>query len=368
MEKDDLPIDLLLELGIDKFSERFPWYGGDLQTLRDTFISEKIDDQHVEDVLIDVPSIPGGNSGNGQLIAYLERPSRSSKIKGLVLILHGLGGSSRRQGLRRMASTLVQFGFAVLKLNLRGADPCRHMVPGSYAAECNSDLFPVFVKCREIAENLNDYYDGPKNNIPIYGVGISLGGTILLNACFGCNLSSFYSSYILDGLVCISSPLDLAESSASIERPRNFIYQKWLLNRLIKQTVEDPFGITGRELDLLKVDKKNKSFVNDIRSFDSAITAPRWGYKNVEDYYLKASPLDNLIEGRIDVRSILFVHSEDDPWVPSNAIEKLRLNIAKKRNLEKYDFVITRKGGHNGFHGNKGCWGDNLIKNWLLNI
>jgi len=37
------------------------------------------------------------------------------------LLLHGLGGSSRRRGLRRMALTFINAGFAVLRLNLRGA-------------------------------------------------------------------------------------------------------------------------------------------------------------------------------------------------------------------------------------------------------
>ena len=71
-----------------------------------------------------------------------------------------------------------------------------------------------------------------------------MGGTILLNACM-CDES------LLDGLVCISSPLDLNECSSSIERPRNFIYQKWLLNRLIRQTLEDPFGIEERERECI---------------------------------------------------------------------------------------------------------------------
>ena len=37
-----------------------------------------------------------------------------------------------------------------LRLNLRGADPGRHLVGGTYAAECNLDLFPAINKAREI--------------------------------------------------------------------------------------------------------------------------------------------------------------------------------------------------------------------------
>ncbi len=58
---------------------------------------------------------------------------------------------------------------------------------------------------------------------------------------------------------------------------------------MIRQTLEDPFGIEETEKNALvrnKKDKKRK--INDIRSFDNFITAPRWGYKDVDEYYLNS--------------------------------------------------------------------------------
>ena len=63
-----------------------------------------------------------------------------------------------------------------------------------------------------------------KEDIPIFGVGLSLGGTILLNACL--DFSSKNSRKLLDGLACVSSPLDLLSCSNCIERPRNFFISK----------------------------------------------------------------------------------------------------------------------------------------------
>merc|ERR1711995_30161 len=90
-------------------------------------------------------------------------------------------------------------------------------------------------------------------------------------------------------LFCASSPLDLAACSASIERPRNRIYQRWLLQRLVRQTLADPFGVTPAEEQQLQ-DHPPES----IRAFDAAVTAPRWGFASVEDYYEGASPLQCL--------------------------------------------------------------------------
>jgi len=353
--------DFLSDLGISPFKERIPWIGADLQTLRDTFASDELPDVNSSEIRIKVPPLKSRNTGGGFLVAYLDKPSSLSSINGLVLLLHGLGGSTRRRGLTRMANALVQSNFAVLKLNLRGSDPCRDFVDGTYAAECNSDLVPVLKRAREISCQLTSEYQCSAN-IPLFGAGISLGGTILLNACMS-------DESLLDGLVCISSPLDLNECSSSIERTRNFIYQKWLLNRLIRQTLEDPFGIEEREKNALLKNKVNKKRqINDIRSFDNFITAPRWGYKNVEEYYAKASPFFSLINNEKSIPKTLFIQSKDDPWVPSLAAEKLMKKMKLINNRKDNKFIFTEKGGHNGFHGVQGCWGDQVVSKWVLSL
>ena len=169
--------------------------------------------------------------------------------------------------------------------------------------------------------------------------------------------------------VCISSPLDLNECSSSIERPRNFIYQKWLLNRLIRQTLEDPFGIEEREKNALLINRKDKERqINDIRSFDNLITAPRWGYKDVGEYYAKASPFFSLIENKKSLPKTLFIQSKDDPWVPFLAAEKLMEKMKFSNNQIANQFIFTEKGGHNGFHGVHGCWGDQVVSKWFLSL
>ncbi len=353
--------DLLSDLGISPFKERIPWIGPDLQTLRDTFASDELPDANSSEIRIKVPPLKSRKTGGGSLVAFLDKPPIDSSLNGLVLILHGLGGSSRRRGLTRMASTLVQSNFAVLKLNLRGSDPCRNYVDGTYAAECNSDLIPVLRRAREISYQLTHEYKCGKNT-PLFGAGISLGGTILLNACMS-------NESLLDGLVCISSPLDLHECSSCIERPRNFIYQKWLLNRLIRQTLEDPFGIEETEKNALVINKKDrKRKINDIRSFDNFITAPRWGYKDVEEYYAKASPFYALIKNEKSLPKTLFIQSKDDPWVPFRAAEKLMEKMKFSDDQKVNQFIFTEKGGHNGFHGVKGCWGDKVVSKWFLSL
>ena len=267
------------------------------------------------------------------------------------MVVHGLGGSSAREGVRRQALCLQQAGFAVLRLNLRGAGPGRALAAGTYAASCNADLLPVVAKARAMAGSL-----------PLLGVGLSLGGTMLLNALRE-------QPQALDGLVTASSPLDLAACSQAIGRPRNWVYQRWLLQRLVVQTLADPFGVSGQERQALLVGGGPRT----IRAFDAAITAPRWGYHSVDHYYAEASPLASLLNDQSPSRApLLLVHAADDPWVPVDALHQLvsglnpGVNGGNQRGME---VCIPAKGGHNGFHGvgdgPLGSWSDAVAVQWL---
>ncbi|MEE2696583.1 MAG: alpha/beta fold hydrolase [Cyanobacteriota bacterium] len=313
------------EIAAAGFQARLPWLGGDLQTLRDTLKPPRLPVDLGEPMPVPV-------ADGGQLLAVHDH---CPDAHGLVLLLHGLGGHSDREGLRRMGLALQAAGFSVLRLNLRGAGKGRALASGTYAAHCNRDLWPVLERARQLA--------GGK---PLLGAGISLGGTILLNACLE-------QADALDGLVCTSSPLDLAACSASIERPRNRIYQRWLMRRLVAQTLEDASSVTPAE-------RAGLQQVQSIRAFDDLITAPRWGYGGVERYYQQASPAPRLDQLRTPT---LLLQADDDPWVPVSEAQR------QQGRHRAFEVVISRGGGHNGFHGwgddPLACWGDRLTAAWL---
>ena len=365
---------LLRQLGVVPYRQRFPWIGGDLQTLRDTLRSVALPSDRGEPIPVAVPALASGAAAAGELLAFLDRPHPSvdrqgAPPRGLVLLLHGLGGSSRREGLRRLGITLQNSGFAVLRLNLRGADPGRHLAGGTYAARCNSDLLPVIRRARQLCAALAP----SARPLPLFGAGVSLGGTMLLNACMASleeRATYGWDSHalLLDGLFCASSPLDLSACSASIERPRNRVYQRWLLKRLVRQTLADPFGVTPLEQQRLSAEPPRS-----IRDFDAAVTAPRWGFVSVDDYYAGASPLPRLLSASVPLPPTLILQAFDDPWVPASAAIQLQNAMAadgvpsRRRQLE---VLLTPQGGHNGFHtpGDsvlKGCWSDRLACAWF---
>ncbi len=103
--------------------------------------------------------------------------------------------------------------------------------------------------------------------------------------------------------------------------------------------------------------------------FGSFIFALRWGYKNVNDYYQKDSTINKLLSKSLNkVPKTLILHSLDDPWVPATAAKLLNEKVVYDNSTSNLDIILTKNGGHNGFHGKYGCWGDLVVKDWLLKL
>ncbi|MBM5821276.1 MAG: alpha/beta fold hydrolase [Cyanobacteria bacterium K_Offshore_surface_m2_011] len=330
-------------LGLSPFRQRSPWIGGDLQTLRDTLRPLHFPPDRAESLTIPL-------ADGGRLLGLLDRPADGAPAA-LVLVLHGLGGSSDGPGPRRLALALVAEGFAVLRLNLRGAGRGRPLARGTYCACCSEDLRPAVALARQLAAGR-----------PLYGAGISLGGTVLLNASL--------AGLAFDGLVCVSSPLELHVCAVQFERRRNRLYQRWLMQRLRQQTLADPGGLQEAERRALAGPGRART----IRAFDAAITAPRWGFTSVAAYYDAASPLAPLAAGR-PLPPTLLLHAGDDPWVPVAPLRQLAAattggGAGVPRVAPR--IVITPRGGHNGFHapgdGPAACWADRLAVAWLRRL
>lgn len=294
---------------------------------------------------------------------------------GLVVVVHGLGGGSDDGGQRRLGRALSAEGFAVLRLNLRGAGPGRPLARGTYAASCSADLIPVLQACRGVAAEL-----APRGTaLPLAAAGLSLGGTVLLNAWLD---GASSQTPLLDALVCICSPLDLAGCAYRFERPRNRLYQRWMVHRLIQQTLADPQPLSGRERQRLMGAARPRT----IRGFDGLITAPRWGFADVAAYYRACSPLPRLrqfLQARagegVLPSPLLLLHAKDDPWVPVEATLALEAEVAARLEPGALpdarswpQVVITDAGGHCGFHAPgdspMGRWSDRLAAAWFRRI
>ena len=131
------------DLGFPAFRPRLPWVGADLQTLLDFLVSapyphDPADTETLEFVMPD---------GTGdRLSAILEHPRRRRPGRPLGVLIHGLTGCADSRYVRRAAGRLLAAGYPVLRLNLRGAGPCRQTCREQYHSGRSEDVAAVLAQ------------------------------------------------------------------------------------------------------------------------------------------------------------------------------------------------------------------------------
>jgi len=321
--------------GFPVFRPRWPWWGSDLQTLRDVMVRtvEPAEPASAAGLQFEMPDGTGD-----RLTAILERPRNPGPGRPLAVLVHGLTGCADSGYLLRAAGRLLNAGFPVLRLNLRGAGASRGMCREQYHSGRSEDLDAVL---RQLPPDLT--VDG------LVMVGWSLGANLLLKG-----LAEFGAAHPIRAAVVVSAPIDLAGAAGRIRSPRNWLYQRWLLDRMKIEAAAAPAPVSTELLAALAT-------VRDIVDFDERITAPLNGFDDAADYYARCSAIRFLADVPVPT---LVLHAMDDPWIPATAYRGY--DWAANPNLVP---LLSRRGGHVGFHAADGrVWSDDCMLDFLERI
>lgn len=317
-----------MELDFPPFLPRFPWLGGDLQTIRNTLLGDHrrlVADLPPAETLL-LPTEDGPDSPE-RLLARLHRGRRAGP---LAVLIHGLTGSESSPHMLRTAHALTSRGHSVLRLNLRGAGPGRAYSRDIYHGGRTGDLKAALSALPSDAMRYG-----------IVPIGYSLGGAALLKF-----LGEGAGGLPLRAAITVSAPIDLAATSRHFLAARNRLYHYHLLRQML------------REARLIRLSAAETAALAGIRSvweFDDRFIAPRFGFDGAEGYYAQSSAM--VLLDRITVPTLL-IHAEDDPWVPVAPYRGLDWS-----RLPKLHLALTRSGGHVGFHIRDGweSWHDRRI-------
>jgi len=315
------------------FRPRFPWVNGDLQTLRNMIVRPRI-------AFADAPGEPlelALDDGTGDRLRAILHVPRGAPARPLALLVHGLTGDSDSFYIRSTARTLLDAGFPVLRLNLRGAGLSAGLCREQYHAGRTADLTAVLAA-------LPDGIAGQG----VVAVGFSLGGNTLLKL-----LGEIGAENPIRAAAAISPPVDLAGAARCIQRPRNALYQRYLLARMKAEARRSRGGLTA-ELEAAV------AAARDIVMFDDTVVAARYGFASAADYYARTSAQAFAAAIRTPT---LVVHARDDPWIPAVPFE-----APVWRANPSLMLVVSPGGGHVGFHGRDGSepWHDGLIRRFLI--
>jgi predicted alpha/beta-fold hydrolase len=314
------------------FAPRAPWWGADLQTLRNTLAPPAVGElrgvRRVE--------LPLGDPNGDVLLGALQSgaPGRP-----LVVLVHGLGGSEESVYMQRSAAYFATRGDPVLRLNLRGAGPSLGRCAERYHAGRGEDFAAAM---RSLPPEL--LASG------LCVVGFSLGANMLLKL-----LGEGGHGLAIRAAASVSAPIDLGRSCARIMQRRNALYHAYLLRRLKAESLGMGDALDARER-AVAMDAPT------LYDFDDRFVAPRNGFAHADDYYTRCSASGFLAAIRVPT---LVIHALDDPWIPGALYEEVDWNAHPA--LEP---LLPRRGGHVGFHArdSEAAWHDRCIGHFFDRI
>lgn len=240
----------------------------------------------------------------------------------IVLVIHGLEGSSRRGYVQNVCSELAARGMMPVAMNLRGCSGEPNHLDSYYHSGATEDP-------RHVLELVRARHPDRK----IGAVGFSLGGNILLKLM---GERSDGGSGLLDAAVAMSVPYDLSAGCGLLERsPMGRAYSAYFLRSLKNKVRLKQSRLAGR-LDVEAVYR-----AGTLRRFDDLVTAPLHGFDDAEHYY-HASSSNRYLDG-IGVPTLL-LHAVDDPFLPAVAIPR----VEAERN-PRLHLLLQPYGGHVGF-------------------
>jgi len=257
----------------------------------------------------------------------------------LIVLLHGLEGSSRSKYAAALLERIERIGWGGVLMQFRGCSGEPNRLDRSYHSGDTGDLRFVIAML--------------KRRFPlrrILAVGYSLGGNVLLK-----HLGETAEDGTIFAAAAVSVPYELAAGANRLNRGTSRLYQRHLI-RSMQKKARNKFSLRQPPIDLSGLDSWT-----DFWSFDDNVTAPLHGFRDAEEYYRESSCRQYL--GAIRTPTLL-LHAEDDPFLLRSAIPN-REELSASTILE-----LTRRGGHVGFVGGRNplkpqYWIDDRLMAWF---
>ncbi|MDB4934616.1 MAG: Hydrolase, alpha/beta fold family functionally coupled to Phosphoribulokinase [Labilithrix sp.] len=277
------------------------------------------------DVETEALRIPIGEGGTHRLHAqaWWAREGGTTPRRPVVVVVHGIGGSSESKYVVRAAVALHRAGYHVVRLDLRGAGASIPDAPSLYHAGLSADLGVV------VAELAKD----PRADGVVL-LGFSGGGTMALKLAGELGDAA---PAALRAVVSISAPLDYTRVGAWMDTLGRLPYRFHVLRGLSNGAREFARQHPGRA----HYEPSDVKRMSTFRHYDATIIVPMHGFRDVDAYYAAASAGPWL--AKIAVPTLL-VHADDDPMVPGDTV---RPWLASASSAVRVD--LTPHGGHLGW-------------------
>ena len=258
----------------------------------------------------------------------------------IVLLLHGLTGSSRSSYVAGLSRVLCDYGFTTAALNFRGCSGEPNHTAWAYHSGETTDLDWIY-------RHIKDCYP----TRPLSMVGYSLGGNVLLKW-----LGQQGVNVHVQSAITVSVPFLLNICADQMDKGFSRIYRDRLLNELKEYIIwkKAHLDMTGRLSEAERLHRLGD--LSSIRSFweyDGHVVSGIYGFKGADDYYAQSSSRYYL--SGISVPTLM-IQAKDDPFMSKEVIP------SPSELSGSSELLLTEHGGHVGFVNGSRPWRYNY---WL---
>lgn len=249
----------------------------------------------------------------------------------LVIVLHGLSGSSHSSYVLGLQQTLITQGFASVALNFRGCSGEPNRLARGYHSGDTGDLDWLY-------QTLLQRF--PHRHLA--AAGFSLGGNVLLKW-----LGEAEQPLQLFAAVAVSVPLVLSECANRLDRGFSRVYRDYLLRGLKAYMTMKlrHYQRLGNEAETIKIRQLgNLSAIRSFWEYDDRVVAPLHGFADVHDYYRRASSRQFLPNIQLPT---LLIQAADDPFMTPAVLPEAD-ELSSSTTL-----LLQAGGGHVGFIGRR---------------
>jgi predicted alpha/beta-fold hydrolase len=213
----------------------------------------------------------------------------------VVVLFHGLEGSSASHYAHDLMHTARLHDWNGVVAHFRGCSGEDNRLPRAYFAGDSAEV-------ERILRHVKSCYP----DAPLYAVGVSLGGNALLRWLGEAGVVAYA---LAERAAAVSAPLDLTAAGNTLDRGFNrHVYTARFLATLKQKALKKAQQFPGT------LDADAIASATTFRTFDTLVTARLHGYRDADDYWLRASSKPVLPDIRIPT---LIINAQNDPFLSS---------------------------------------------------
>ncbi|HEV2219097.1 MAG TPA: alpha/beta fold hydrolase [Casimicrobiaceae bacterium] len=238
------------------------------------------------------------DTGDGDFWDFDWLDAGDDRRRPIVILFHGLEGSSSSHYARALLNALARVGWRGVVPHFRGCGGEPNRLPRAYHSGDHAEIGMMLDAVRARIDGTT----------PAYAVGVSLGGSALLNWL---GRAGTDAAKLLTAAAAVSAPLDLMAAGIAIGQGFNRAYTRHFLTTLKPKSLV----IARRFPGLLDVARIRRA--RTMWDFDDVVTSPLHGFADARDYWTRASSKPWLAHIALPT---LVVNARNDPFIPEGSL------------------------------------------------